>query len=90
VARRAVQFDQLIVSLSGTSNVDSNSVYAQKVYSYGDICVGYRFCHAMFHDSSGCLVVDPTLLNMVEEQEGGGGEGLDAEKSCHTRDVIVL
>lgn len=61
MVRKVLKFDQLIVSLSGTSNVDSNSVYAQKVYNYGDVCVGYRFCHAMYHDNSGCLAVDPAM-----------------------------
>ena len=88
--RRCLRFDQLIVSLSGTSNVDSNSVYAQKIYGYGDTCVGYRFCNALSHDQNGCLVVDPDRLNVVQEQVGGGGEQLDVDKSRHVKDIFVL
>ncbi|KAL3907627.1 MAG: hypothetical protein SGARI_003447 [Bacillariaceae sp.] len=88
--RKCMQFDQLIVSLSGTSNVDSNQVYAQHIYGYGDICVGYRFSNALFHDENGCLVVDPDRLNLVQEQEGGGGEKLDADRSRHVKDILIL
>ena len=89
--RKCLRFDQLIVSLSGTSNVDANSVYAQKIYNYSDLSVGYQFTNALFHDETGCLVVDPNLLDMVEEQGGKDkGEPLDAERSNHPKDVMVL
>lgn len=88
--RKCLRFDQLIVSLSGTSHVDSNSVYAQKIYCYADTCVGYRFCNALSHDQNGCLVVDPDRLNVVQEQDGGGGEELDMDRSRHYKDIFVL
>lgn len=34
--RACIHFDQILVSLSGTSNADANSVYSQKVYDYVD------------------------------------------------------
>ena len=75
--RKVVKFDQILVSLSGTSNVDANSVYSQKAYDHVDICIGYRFCNLLFRDTDGSLGVDTSLLNDVTEQAGGGGESLD-------------
>jgi hypothetical protein len=89
--RKCLRFDHLIVSLSGTSNVDANSVYAQKIYDYSDLSVGYRFTNALFHDETGCLVVDPNLLDVVEEQGGKDrGEPLDAKRSYDAKDIMVL
>ncbi|KAL3902884.1 MAG: hypothetical protein SGILL_010657, partial [Bacillariaceae sp.] len=76
--RASFHFDQLVVSLSGTSNVDASNVYAQKVYDYVDVCVGYTFCNMLYRQDDGAIGVDATLLNDVKEQEGGGGEDLDA------------
>jgi hypothetical protein len=79
--KASVHFDQILVSLSGTSNVDANSVYAQKVYEFVDVCVGYRFINLLYRDErDGRLAVDPSLLNDVTEQNGGGGENLNAVK----------
>lgn len=79
--RASVHFDQIIVSLSGTSNVDANSVYAQKVYDFVDVCIGYRFINLLYRDErDGGLAVDSSLLNDVTEQNGGGGENLNAVK----------
>ena len=75
--RASVQFDQILVSLSGTSNADANSVYAQKVYEYIDMNVGYRFANVLYRDPRDqSLFVDPTVLNDVLEQHGGGAEPL--------------
>lgn len=74
--RASIGFEQILVSLSGTSNADANSVYAQKVYDYVDLCFGYRFCNVLFRDETGLLIVDTTLFNDVVEQDGGGGEDL--------------
>ena len=46
--RSAVHFDQILVSLSGTSNADANAVYAQNVYEWVDLIVGYRFANMMY------------------------------------------
>ena len=73
--RVSVQFDQILVSLSGTSNVDANSVYGQKVYNHDDINVGYRFVNMLYRDElDSTLKVDVSVLNDVFEQDGGGGE----------------
>ena len=87
--RKVVKFDQILVSLSGTSNVDANSVYAQKAYDHVDLCIGYRFCDILFREADGSLGVDSSLLNDVTEQAGGGGEPLDNRGETDTRLSLV-
>jgi hypothetical protein len=87
--RASIHFDQILVSLSGTSNVDANPVYAQKVYDFVDMCIGYSFCNMLFRDNDGGIQVDPHLLNDVTEQEGGGGELLETE-TYNKDDIFVL
>lgn len=72
--RAAVSFDQILVSLSGTSNADANAVYSQHVYYFCDVSIGYRFANMLYRDSDGSLVVDNHLINDVTVQAGGGGE----------------
>lgn len=88
--RACVRFDQVLASLSGTSNADCNSVYAQKIYDYVDLCVGYRFCNVLYRDSEGCLAADPKLLNDVTEQIGGGGENLHARAMRYNSVIHIL
>lgn len=88
--RKHVHFEELVVTLSGTSNVSGNSVYGQKVYSYEDLTVGYAFAGMLAKDSSGRVVVDHRLLNDVREQKGGGGEpiGNIHESAAHSAQVV--
>jgi hypothetical protein len=92
--RACVNFDQILVSLSGTSNADANTVYAQKIYDYSNVVVGYRFCNMMYRNTDGSLGVDQQLLNDVLEQNGGGGEELDARTDGSSRkakvDILLL
>lgn len=89
--RACVKFDQILVSLSGTSNADCNTVYSQKVYDYVDLCVGYKFANCLYRDTTGALNVDDALLNDVLEQSGGGGEDLfdRVEVSSHGQIFIL-
>jgi hypothetical protein len=86
----SICFDQILVSLSGTSNVDANSVYGQSVYDYVDLCVGYRFCNILFRDFDGSVGCDPSLLNDVVEQRGGGGENLQERSDKKLPDIFIL
>ena len=88
--RASICFDQILVSMSGTSNVDSNSVYAQHIYDFVDVCVGYRFCNALFRENDGSVGVDPNLLNDVRQQNGGGGEDLRRREEKRVEDVLIL
>jgi hypothetical protein len=76
--RASIHFDTLVVSFSGLSNADANSVYAQHIYDFGDVSVGYSFCNMLYRDlDDEQLFVDMTLINDVMEQNGGGGEELE-------------
>jgi len=73
--RKSVQFRQLLVSLTGTANVNASAVRARKVYDYVDMNVGYRFARVLYIDEvTDRLTVDPSMLNDVREQNGGGRE----------------
>lgn len=75
--RDSLQFNQILVSLNGVSNVSASDVYAQKIYDFVDINVGYQFVNILYRDASdGSLQIDIDLLNDVREQNGGGGEPL--------------
>jgi len=91
--RASIHFDQVLVSFSGTSNVDANSVYSQKAYTLNDINVGYAFCNMLFREKNGSIGVDHSLLNDVKEQSGGGGEELfahDPESSNRNLSNILI
>lgn len=72
--RSQLRFTELIVSFAGTANVSGSSVYAQKVYDFADVNVGFTFAQVLHMSQSGKLVVDKRLLNDVLEQNGGGAE----------------
>ena len=75
--RESLQFNQILVSLNGVSNVSASDVYAQKIYDFVDINVGYQFVNVLYKDeSTDTLKVDTELINDVREQKGGGGEPL--------------
>jgi len=93
--RSCVKFDQILVSLSGTSNADANTVYAQKIYDFSNVVVGYRFCNILYREVDGSLGVDATLLNDVLEQAGGRAEELDQQLSRFSfrkskMDILIL
>eukprot|EP00540_Astrosyne_radiata_P023477 CAMPEP_0116860338 /NCGR_PEP_ID=MMETSP0418-20121206/22353_1 /TAXON_ID=1158023 /ORGANISM="Astrosyne radiata, Strain 13vi08-1A" /LENGTH=445 /DNA_ID=CAMNT_0004494721 /DNA_START=334 /DNA_END=1671 /DNA_ORIENTATION=- len=89
--RASIQFDQILVSLSGTSNVDASSVYAQKGYHYDEMNVGYSFVSLLYNQGpEGHLAVDPTKINDVVEQYGGGGEPLFVAEKRGFGDMLVL
>ena len=89
--RAAIHFDQILVSFSGTSNADANSVYSQKVYDYVDMNIGYRFVNQMYRDlTDGSLRLDRQLINDVVEQAGGGGEDFNAVHGEKLDEMLVL
>eukprot|EP00978_Attheya_sp_CCMP212_P038986 scaffold198487_cov59-Attheya_sp.AAC.1 len=80
--RSSIHFNEILVSLSGTSNVNASSVYAQKVYDFRFLNVGYQFANVLYRDPiDDSLKVDMTITNDVMEQNGGGGEPLDSDQT---------
>jgi len=90
--RAAFHFDQLLVSFTGTSNADANSVYAQHIFDFDDVAIGYRFVNMLYRDENdGSLKVDTSLLSDVMEQVGGGGEEFTAPiERDKLKDMFVL
>jgi hypothetical protein len=91
--RDAIHFDQILVSLVGTSNADVSTVSAQHAYDFSDLCVGYQFVNQIFRDArDGTLRLDTRLINDVTEQIGGGGEDLStlALGTSKPHDMLVL
>ena len=85
--KRAIKFDQLVVNLSGTSNISAASVYAQKIYEDFDISIGYRFVNLVYKSSiTKRMMLDMDMINDIVEQENGGGEPMD-EKGVARRSV---
>lgn len=74
--RQSLAFNQILVSLNGVSNLSASSVYAQHIYDFVDITIGYQFVNLLYRDVDGTLGVDVYLINDVREQNGGGGEPL--------------
>merc|ERR1739842_165635 len=83
--RKSIHFHKILVSFTGTSNVDANPVYSQKIYDYSDLVVGYRFCNILFRERDGTVGVDEKLLNDVVEQNGGGGEDIQKERDYQAK-----
>ena len=77
--RDSLRFNQILVSLNGVSNVSASAVYAQKIYDFVDVNIGYQFVNILYRDGDGLLGVDMDLINDVREQVGGGGEPLMVE-----------
>mmetsp|Transcript_16060 Transcript_16060/g.32083 ORF Transcript_16060/g.32083 Transcript_16060/m.32083 type:complete len:729 (+) Transcript_16060:122-2308(+) len=75
--RKAIHFNQIVVSFTGVSNISAASVYRQKVYDYVDYVIGYQFVNPLFRGRHGKLKVDLNIINDVIEQNGGGGETLN-------------
>lgn len=74
--RDSLQFNQILVSLNGVANVSASDVYAQKIYDFVDVNIGYQFVNILYKDKDNSLKLDIDLLNDVREQRGGGGEPL--------------
>lgn len=77
--RDAIQFDELIIRMTGLSNADANTVFSHTVFDFNDLRVGYQFTHMLYRSArDNSLRADTSLLSSVVEQEGGGGELLQS------------
>ncbi|KAL7568723.1 hypothetical protein ACA910_021717 [Epithemia clementina (nom. ined.)] len=77
--RESLNFNQILVSLNGVSNVSASDVYAQKIYDFVDVNIGYQFVNLLYREADNTLGVDTDLINDVREQNGGGGEPLSID-----------
>lgn len=75
--RKNVNFQQLIVSFSGTSNVNGSDVYGLHVYDYKNLHVGYTFAPILQPAADGKLEVDLDDIDNIRIQRGGRAEAID-------------
>jgi hypothetical protein len=75
--RENVHFQQLIVSLSGTTCVQGCNVYGLHVYEYPNLHVGYAFAPVLEMGPDGKLKVDLERTDNIQVQRGGGEEPLN-------------
>jgi hypothetical protein len=73
--KNSLNFDQILVSLHGVSNLSASCVYAQKIYEDFNVYVGYEFVNLLYRDEDN-IKIHTNLINDVREQYGGGGEPL--------------
>lgn len=79
--RRKLDFDSLVITVSGISNVSASAVHAYKRYKFEDVIIGFDFAPLVYEEedeNAGKLEVDLGLINDVREQQKGGGESLDS------------
>jgi len=83
--REHVQFQQLIVSMSGTKG--SSNVYGLSVYDYRNLHIGYRFSNILDAMPDGRLGIDLDGMDTIHVQRGGGEEAIDYyEANLHKQD----
>ncbi len=70
--RKAVHFEELIVSFTGVSTLSNFSVYKQKAYDPSSLVIGYEFVNMLYHSRRGKLKVDLSLLSDVVDYSGNG------------------
>mmetsp|Transcript_29439 Transcript_29439/g.62539 ORF Transcript_29439/g.62539 Transcript_29439/m.62539 type:complete len:553 (-) Transcript_29439:137-1795(-) len=80
--RRKLDFQSLVVTVAGISNVSACTVHAYKRYKFQDVIIGFDFAPLVYeNESTGKLEVDLGQVNDVREQHKGSGEDL---RSVHT------
>ncbi|KAL7512346.1 hypothetical protein ACHAXN_009417, partial [Cyclotella atomus] len=78
IIREQLQFNDLVVTVAGISNVSALTVHGYKRYKIGDVLIGFNFAPLVFRDhDTGQFEVDLSLCHDVREQKGGGGEVLN-------------
>lgn len=71
--RSCLNFKELIVTLTGISNISASTVHAYKTYQFGDLLVGNDFAPLLYqHKGSSRLNVDMRLVNDVVVQKNLG------------------
>ena len=77
IIQEKLEFEELIITVAGVSNVSAVTVHAYKRYKIGDVLIGYNFAPLVFRDrKTGILDCDLALANDVREQSGLPGEDL--------------
>lgn len=86
--QRKLNFQNLIVTVAGVSNLSACSVYSYKWYKREDVVFGFDFAPLLYEsEQTGKLEVDLGLVNDVREQRQGSGEQLVGPSSDSARSL---
>lgn len=80
--KNSLEFNQIIVSITGVSNVSGSDVYAHNIYQFNDVVIGFEFVDILVYEKD-TPKVDIHALHCVVEQVGGGCETIDALCCSH-------
>jgi len=73
--RRKLDFQSLVVTVSGISNISACTVHAYKRYKFQDVIIGFDFAPLVYENKElSKLEVDVGLTHDVREQHKGSGE----------------
>jgi len=87
--RKKINFQNLIITVSGVSNISASTVYAYKQYKFSDVIVGFNFAPLVYeNEKTGVLKVDMDLINDVIEQQIGEGDD-HLRNSSESRDLAT-
>jgi len=78
-----VNFKTMIVTMTGTSNITSSGVFAEKRYAYEDIFVGWKFAGLIYLKKCSMgekMMVDMTLTHDIRPQGPGEEEPLQPSR----------
>ena len=90
IIKKQLEFNDIIVTVAGISNVSALTVHAYKRYKIGDVLIGFNFAPLVFRDNvTGLFDVDLSLCHDVREQKGGGSEDFH-DLSTHSRDQSTI
>lgn len=68
--RDSIELDQIVVNLSGTSNISAASVYAQKIYTEESLKIGARFLNIVYkHDATGRMMLEIDDIDAFADQD---------------------
>eukprot|EP00560_Eucampia_antarctica_P002613 CAMPEP_0197843060 /NCGR_PEP_ID=MMETSP1437-20131217/47103_1 /TAXON_ID=49252 ORGANISM="Eucampia antarctica, Strain CCMP1452" /NCGR_SAMPLE_ID=MMETSP1437 /ASSEMBLY_ACC=CAM_ASM_001096 /LENGTH=207 /DNA_ID=CAMNT_0043453041 /DNA_START=477 /DNA_END=1100 /DNA_ORIENTATION=- len=79
--KHSLEFNDIIVSITGVSNVSGSDVYAHNIYGFNDVVLGFEFVDILLYENDKPKV-DMNALHCVVEQFGGGCQNLDS--MCNT------
>ena len=89
--RRKLDFDSLIVTVAGVSNISACTVHGYKRYKFEDVIIGFDFAPLVYeNEKTGKLEVDMCLVDDVREQHKGRGEDLKSSVDADSRRESII
>lgn len=88
--REQLNFEEMLITLEGTSDISKSSVISHKEYKHTEGKIGWQFIGMTFKDGDKDTRVRFDLLNDLVEQKGGGGERLDGGDTTKRTQASVV